>query len=268
MIWMWAAGLAFPWLLYFDLSNGKEPSPLVFCVESWPSQVHGNIYFVLVNLGLFYLVPLSFISFGHLIIWLRVRHPQELASASVTGRQLARTRAKTSVQKLVIVIVVGFAVCWLPLYVIFVRVKLIPVKLGATEEKVLDYALPIAQWLGAANSCINPILYVFFNVNFRIALRRFLRGSECTTPENCPSPHHNRMNQVALPRWSFLRLMIAFRRSRSKKNQLKNFRHDAISSEESNVINFHQKNQKLPAIKRTQTYKAAIGNSWTCNAIT
>ena len=36
---------------------------------------------------------------------------------------------------------------------------------------------PLAQWLGAANSCINPILYFFFNPKFRSYLRKAITKS-------------------------------------------------------------------------------------------
>lgn len=59
-----------------------------------------------------------------------------------------------------------FVISWLPLYVIFVRIKL-----GGTmtrnEEEFYKIATPFAQWLGSSNSCINPILYAYHNKNFR-----------------------------------------------------------------------------------------------------
>lgn len=35
--------------------------------------------------------------------------------------------------------------------------------------------LPVAQWLGAANSCINPILYAFMNRKFRAGFWHLFR---------------------------------------------------------------------------------------------
>lgn len=36
---------------------------------------------------------------------------------------------------------------------------------------------PVAQWLGASNSCVNPILYFFFNAKFRAYLKKAITRS-------------------------------------------------------------------------------------------
>lgn len=38
---------------------------------------------------------------------------------------------------------------------------------------------PIAQWLGASNSCINPVLYGFFNKKYRKGFAAILRSKKC-----------------------------------------------------------------------------------------
>ncbi len=34
---------------------------------------------------------------------------------------------------------------------------------------------PLAQWLGASNSCVNPMLYFFFNAKFRAYFKKAIR---------------------------------------------------------------------------------------------
>ncbi|GIY70889.1 hypothetical protein CEXT_517651 [Caerostris extrusa] len=41
------------------------------------------------------------------------------------------------------------------------------------EEFIIQVFAPIAQWLGASNSCINPVLYAFFNAK----LKSWFQGS-------------------------------------------------------------------------------------------
>ncbi len=79
---------------------------------------------------------------------------------------------------MLVVVVILFVLSWLPLYIIFARVKLG----GATspwEEEVVAMATPVAQWLGASNSCINPILYAFFNNKFRRGFQAILQSRRC-----------------------------------------------------------------------------------------
>ena len=197
MIWMWAAALALPWLLFFDLSHADEKHPTVlFCVESWPQGMSGNAYFIFVNLVLFYLFPLGIISLCYFFIWLRVWRRQLPDDSAVSRVELMHQRAKVSVLKMLIFVVAVFTISWLPLYSIFLRLKLgTGVIEGSAEESVLDLALPIAQWLGASNSCINPILYAFFNVKFRRALVTLFRGYEWTRQ---PTPHSEKPNVMIL----------------------------------------------------------------------
>ena len=180
MIWTWAGTLAFPWLLFFDLSHADEGQPShVFCVENWPQGMNGNVYFILVNLILFYVLPLGIISFCYFCIWLRVWRRQVPDDSAMSRVELMHQRAKVSVMKMLILVVALFTISWLPLYAIFLRLKLGPgVVKGSVEESVLDLALPIAQWLGSSNSCVNPILYAFFNVKFRRALVALFSGHE------------------------------------------------------------------------------------------
>ncbi|OTF81384.1 hypothetical protein BLA29_010248, partial [Euroglyphus maynei] len=77
-------------------------------------------------------------------------------------------RSKVKVFKMLIVLVLLFALSWLPLYVIFFILKIVPHNdEQSIMMQILQDSVPIAQWLGASNSCVNPILYFFFNAKFR-----------------------------------------------------------------------------------------------------
>lgn len=65
--------------------------------------------------------------------------------------------SKVKVVKMLVVVVIIFVVSWMPLYIIFARIKL-GGDVNHWEENILAYITPVAQWMGSSNSCINPIL--------------------------------------------------------------------------------------------------------------
>jgi hypothetical protein len=91
-------------------------------------------------------------------------------------------RSKVKVIKMLLVVVVSFALSWLPLYVLFTRVKFGGHPSSETEEAIIHALLPIAQWLGASNSCVNPILYAFFNRKFRTGFKAIITSRSCCKP--------------------------------------------------------------------------------------
>jgi hypothetical protein len=91
-------------------------------------------------------------------------------------------RSKVKVIKMLLVVVVSFALSWLPLYVLVTRIKFGGPFCSEREEAMIHSLLPIAQWLGASNSCINPVLYAFFNKKFRVGFKSILDSRSCCKP--------------------------------------------------------------------------------------
>lgn len=84
--------------------------------------------------------------------------------------------------KMLFVVVIIFMLSWLPLYAIFIRIKLGNEKIDEWEDCLLGYVTPMAQWLGSSNSCINPILYAFFNEKYRRGFRAIFESGSCCGP--------------------------------------------------------------------------------------
>lgn len=82
------------------------------------------MYFVVANLVLCYLAPLCVITFCYIIIWRSVANrsiPGEYLGYHSNRDQINRSRLK--VTKMVFVVIITFALSWLPLYCIFGVVK-------------------------------------------------------------------------------------------------------------------------------------------------
>lgn len=71
---------------------------------------------------------------------------------------------------MLLLVVVLFAMSWLPLYAILTRVKFGPPP-SDWEDQLIRTIIPMAQCLGSSNSCINPILYAFFNKKYRTGFK-------------------------------------------------------------------------------------------------
>ena len=80
---------------------------------------------------------------------------------------------------MLVVVVIIFTLSWLPLYAIFIRIKLGSEQMDAWEGTLLAYATPVAQWLGASNSCINPVLYAYFNQKYRRGFTAIIQSGSC-----------------------------------------------------------------------------------------
>ncbi|XP_017879454.1 neuropeptide SIFamide receptor-like [Ceratina calcarata] len=179
VIWFIALTTTSPWLLFFDLVAIYDDDPdLRLCLEVWPRPEDGTLFFLIGNLTLCYVLPTILISLCYILIWIKVwrRHiPSDTKDAQMERIQ---QKSKVKVVKMLVVVVILFVLSWLPLYVIFTVIKL-GGDVADREDEILPIATPIAQWLGASNSCINPILYAFFNKKYRRGFVAILKSGRC-----------------------------------------------------------------------------------------
>ncbi|CAG2166839.1 unnamed protein product, partial [Oppiella nova] len=183
-IWFISFIVALPWIVYFDLVPiWEDVDDIKVCVEVWPNEKASQTYFLAVNLGLQYLLPLSIIVFFYILLFIKIwrrKMPKIVRQSSDDTLNDWNTRivekSKIKVLKMLIAIVSLFALSWLPLYAIFARVKFgPPFDESSFEGEFLIKITPLAQWLGASNSCVNPILYFFFNAKFRAYFKKAIR---------------------------------------------------------------------------------------------
>ncbi len=192
LIWIMAVLLTIPWAVIFDVIKSGIDG-MSHCVETWESEYHGKIYFLVANFLCCYFLPLLLISISNAVIWCHVAHrkvPQD--SASVGTIKLMHKKARHGVLKMLGIVTLIFLLSWLPLYILVTR-RMFGENLSETELNVMDILMPFAQWLGSWNSSINPILYAFLNKKFRDMFRSIL-------PRWIPFVHRN----IVLTRMSTL----------------------------------------------------------------
>ncbi|KAL3049520.1 hypothetical protein OYC64_008887 [Pagothenia borchgrevinki] len=75
---------------------------------------------------------------------------------------------KRRLLKIITMLVVVFAVCWMPLHILksaLFYLELFPANCAFLRFLLLAY--PYATCLAYVNSCLNPFLYAFFDLHFR-----------------------------------------------------------------------------------------------------
>jgi hypothetical protein len=136
------------------------------CLEMWPDPSMERWFFLGVIFLTCYTIPLAFISAFYVLISYRVWHRN---APGVHPSSQVIHKSKVKVLKMMIVVVILFAFSWLPLYSLRVRFLFGPeMDNDSTEFKIIyQVILPVSQWLGLSNSCVNPIIYCFFSHKFR-----------------------------------------------------------------------------------------------------
>lgn len=126
-IWLIALSSTIPWLLYFDLVPAAEsfPAPpnLYLCQEVWPPGSNGNLYFLLAHLVACYLLPMSLITLCYVLIWIKVSTRSIPGDSKDAQMDRMQQKSKVKVIKMLVAVVILFVLSWLPLYVIFARIK-------------------------------------------------------------------------------------------------------------------------------------------------
>ncbi|XP_077978928.1 G-protein coupled receptor 54-like [Glandiceps talaboti] len=147
-----------------------------FCIEAWPSA-QWNIGWYLYMFLAAYLAPLLIISVCMAMILRLVWNSSTLFKTTQSKAQRARQRQKIRKTRMVCVVILIFAVCWLPVHIMNILV----IVANISPDNLTIYAFQLfGNCLSYANSCVNPIVYAFMSENFR---RRFLEAFSCCLPQ-------------------------------------------------------------------------------------
>lgn len=72
-IWVIALSLTLPWALFFQLVPLIPERPdIEMCLEIWPDDTDGTLYFLFANLLACYVMPMILISICYILIWIKV----------------------------------------------------------------------------------------------------------------------------------------------------------------------------------------------------
>ncbi|CAI5766744.1 neuropeptide Y receptor type 2-like [Podarcis lilfordi] len=166
--WLVAAVLASPLAIFREYRYEEIPSinlRIAVCSEKWPSESRDATIYSLSMLLLQYVLPLSIICYAYIRIWFKLK-----SHISPTARSDSHCRRRKTTKMLVMVVVV-FAVSWLPFHVFQLAVDL---------DLVLifhDYKLlySVFHVVAMCSTFANPLLYGWMNKNYRNGFLMFFR---------------------------------------------------------------------------------------------
>ncbi|CAG7728099.1 unnamed protein product [Allacma fusca] len=180
-VWIFAVLYCFPWLVFLTrvvpLNYDGHPN-LEQCSFKLSRQQYLAFYFA--DLFVFYIVPLLLSTILYSLIARILFHSQRAkASGKLNGQTVPFTvdstktnAARVQVVKMLVMVVVIFAVLWLPYRGMLVYNSIAAMFSG---EPLMDlWFLMLAKTCVYINSAINPILYNAMSVKFRRAFGRAL----------------------------------------------------------------------------------------------
>lgn len=178
LIWMIPMCIFIPWTVVYAqkvyLIKGHQ---YVACTTFWWSKETERAYMLSVFLAC-YLVPLLFIAIFYMLIGIRV-WKRNVRGLHGTRAQRNIQQSKIRIVRMLVVVFVIFALFWMPLYFINLRIEFHSAISKQEKRLMLRYLMPFAQWLGAANSCVNPFVYCYYSQSFRRSIAHLLRARSC-----------------------------------------------------------------------------------------
>ncbi|XP_078497196.1 neuropeptide FF receptor 1-like [Lissotriton helveticus] len=182
---------------HFMVDDYNNSYPLYSCWEAWPDKEMRKIY-TTVLFSHIYLAPLTLI----VIMYARIAFKLFKSSAPIRGSQTEEnegrrvSKRKVKVINMLIIVALFFTLSWLPLWTLMLLTDY-----GKLSDQQLNliavYIFPFAHWLAFFNSSVNPIVYGYFNENFRRGFQEAFKVQFCSTKrvhrQTYSESNHHRM---------------------------------------------------------------------------
>ncbi|KAL1023497.1 hypothetical protein UPYG_G00041510 [Umbra pygmaea] len=166
-IWALAVVLTFP-LCYY--SSIRILPKRTICYVVWPRKEYDSFMYHIIVMVLVYLLPLLVMGITYTIVGMTL-WGGEIPGNSSDNYQ-GQLQAKRKVVKMMIIVVVTFALCWLPYHVYFIVTGL---NKALSKWKSIQQVYLSVMWLAMSSTMYNPIIYCCLNSRFRTGFKRAFR---------------------------------------------------------------------------------------------
>ena len=170
---IWTASSAYP-APFFYAAKVHLYDGIPFCVEDWAPVFdprRSQATFTLVSFVFLYAVPLLVISVLYSIIIAKVWGRDIPGNATLANQRLLN-KSKKNVLKMLITVVLAFALCWFLMHLNVLLIDFSSVFIACGIPKGLQNT---AFLFGHANSAINCCIYVIFSQEFRRGFKEVLQ---------------------------------------------------------------------------------------------
>ncbi|XP_054159961.1 G-protein coupled receptor 83-like [Oppia nitens] len=204
IIWLTALIFSIPNVAFNEVVVMKVHRELYRCRAVFPN--HRTFYRQVITMFTFltqYVVPLSITAFAYIIISFNIWF--KLLSTD-TDQQKTRERSRRRTIKMLAIVVLVFAICWLPLNIHHIYSDFIN-----TNVTDINWFL-VCHWFAMSSVCYNPWIYFCLNKHFRQEIKNIVRctGMWCWNGsfiEVSSSSSSQRANKPNLQRTNALRLI-------------------------------------------------------------
>ncbi|XP_037083938.1 tachykinin-like peptides receptor 99D [Pollicipes pollicipes] len=152
----------------------EDNSIRTLCYFKWPDgETMDSTLELVYNVTIFvltYFLPLAATAYCYTRMSVELWGSQSIGEA--TPVQVESVNSKRRVVKMMIVLVVIFAVCWLPYQVYFLVIPAFP---ELTQQPIVQEVFLGIYWLAMSNSMYNPLIYYWMNSRFRLGFQRVFR---------------------------------------------------------------------------------------------
>ncbi|XP_074084870.1 neuromedin-K receptor [Macrotis lagotis] len=166
-IWILAFLLAFPQCLY---SKTNVMPGRTLCYVQWPKGPKQNFTYHIIVTVLVYCFPLLVMGITYTIVGITLWGGE--IPGDTSDRYHEQLKAKRKVVKMMIIVVVTFAICWLPYHIYFIITGIYQ---HLNRWKYIQQIYLAIFWLAMSSTMYNPIIYCCLNKRFRAGFKRAFR---------------------------------------------------------------------------------------------
>ncbi|XP_042214080.1 uncharacterized protein LOC121860779 [Homarus americanus] len=185
VVWLLAALVSLPYAIYSQVMEVFTYRKLTRCQAHYPSPaLQFRQWLTLATFLTQYVVPLGVTAVAYVGVTRRVWWRAVVGAA--TQEQLSlQLKTKKKTVKMLVVVVVLFALCWMPLNTYHLVVDF-GVTVGPSRHSSTVFF--ICHWFAMSNVCYNPFIYCWLNDHFRAGAKAWLW---CAARKLChvPLPH-------------------------------------------------------------------------------